>query len=426
MNRVRQLVSGSRRQSSRPVRSDEQSNNNNSDNNIENRTENYDQNYDDQTTVMESDAFPSDSITLNTFVSEDQTIGDLQRQGYVNRAPTFTHYRVLPFVSIVLKKGFFAFPSEESFSVYKNNKRKFDSIDCTQALGIPLYHSVSLNVMKSMFNRKHPITTIYRYIIYDPNSSIIKLPNSAEFVAHLNLESDESERRDLYKIEFCTVHKEVTDSYRRVEHIFTFFRYEQFENQQYSKKTESDTALSSDGEPKVYSYSMFNHTERRNSDTKVGGLNLQWYGTTGFASPFGSSILKLLILDDNMASLCDQRTMEEYDNYRRHNRVRPLGYLPVWAKYSDAGATIIPKKLTLKLATLEIGESDRCNSGDNTDIHQSSVGIYGIPWETEVLTCMAMVLHEYESRKDKRHSSAISRGSLASSGLLLTSGFMVT
>lgn len=388
MNRVRQLVSGQARHQNRNMQSTPSPQD-------QNALQHDEMEHDDLITVIENDQFPSDAVTLNTFTSDANTIGDLARQGFINRCPRFTTVRTLPFVSILLTKGFFCFPSEKSFKIFLDNKRKFDNIDIETGLGIPLYQAISISVMKSMFSKSLPIMKIYKYVIID--SSIETPPESHEFVAQLNKGKEGGMERDLYKYEFCTVYKKVVDHYKRVEHKFVFH----------------DTHVKTQ-EPPVYT--MLNHIERMNSDTKMNDLNLQWYGTTGFASPFGSNNIKLLVLDDNMASLCDQYTMEEYDLYKKAQKTRPLGHLPVWAKYSDDNATILPKRRTLRLANFELGETDNPNITDT----EASGGLFEIPWATEVLTCMSMVLHDYESRKDKRHGSNFINSSSLVSGMLVT------
>lgn len=324
---------------------------------------------DDQETLLENNSGDGndldDTETLNTVASGGDTIGDFQRQGYVNRCPRFTHHRMIPFVLVLLTKGFFCFPSEKSLKTYIGNKRKFDKLDGIEGLGIPLFHAVPLGVVKTIFSPKSPIMKIYKYIVI--NSEKDKPPPEAEEIS-----VDGS--LVLYKYLFCSVLEEVINDIGRVEHKFNF------------------TRLNGD-DPLPQVLTMANMKYWRNTDTTLNGLNLRWYGTSGFASPFGTGNIKLLVLDDNMASLMDQRTVDEYENHDRHNRTRPLGRLPIWAKYSNEGSTVIPKKRTLRMANLQMGE---CQSIAHSD------GIFNIPWETQALTCMCMVLHEYESRKDRR------------------------
>lgn len=327
---------------------------------------------DDQETLLEDD-IGDDTETLNTVASGGDTIGDFQRQGFVNRCPRFTHRRMIPFVLVLLTKGFFSFPSEKSFKTYIENKRKFAKIDGIDGLGIPLFHAVPLGVVKTIFSPKSPIMKIYKYVVI--NSETDKRPPDAEEIS-----VDGS--LVLYKYLFCSVIEEVDNNAGRVEHRFNF------------TKIHEDDPL-----PSVLT--MANMVHWRNTDTSLNGLNLRWYGTSGFASPFGTGNIKLLVLDDNMPSLIDQKTIEEYENYDRNNRTRPLGRLPIWAKYSNEGSTVIPKKRTLRMANLQMGEYQSFAHSD---------GIFNVPWETQALTCMCMVLHEYESRKDRRRTGGVTLG----------------
>ncbi|EJS41992.1 YNL165W [Saccharomyces arboricola H-6] len=328
----------------------------------------------------------TDAATLNTAISEGSTIGDLQRQGFINRAPRFTSERIMPFVSILLQRGFFAFPSEESFQLFLHNKRKLDNIDPKTGLGLPLFHAVSLNLVKSLFsNQNTPVMRVYKYVIID--SRYEKPPPNSEQISQIE------ENVSIYKFEFCTILKimESHDFSSRVEHNFIFHR---------------------NNEPDIH-IPMINYNQRKNADTTVHGLNLRWYGTTSLASPFGSNNINLLVLDDTMASYMDQQTIEEYDSYCRSRPTRPLGYLPVWARYTDDKVSVIPKKRILRVATFYMRETDlfEDESGSTTTTahatyNQTSSNIIDkIPWDSQVLTCMCMLLHEYESRKEKRHTA---------------------
>ncbi|CAI4051469.1 hypothetical protein SUVZ_14G1590 [Saccharomyces uvarum] len=359
-----------------------------------------DGNGDDQSTIFEHEidrpgtAEPTvnegddnaDAATLNTAVSEGSTIGDLQRQGFINRAPRFTSERTMPFISILLQRGFFVFPSEESFQFFLHNKRKLDNIDPKTGLGLPLFHAVSLNLVKSLFsNQNTPVMRIYKYAVID--SQCGKPPLNSELVLEINTNIS------IYKFEFCTILKKL-------------------ESHNFSSRVEHDFIFHINNEPDVH-IPMINYNQRKNADTTVHGLNLRWYGTTSLASPFGSNSINLLVLDDTMATYMNQQTIEEFDSYCRSRPTRPLGYLPVWARYTDDKVSIIPKKRSLRVATLYMQETDSLNDGPNsaTSIpytNESEINsniIDNIPWDSQVLTCMCMLLHEYESRKDKRHTA---------------------
>lgn len=342
--------------------------------------------HDDQTTVFEDDLH-----TLNTLPSETSTIGDFHRLGFVNRCPRFDNERVVPFVSILLGRGFYSFDSEESYKAYLRNKRNLEKVDVATGLGMPMFHAVPSNVVKSMFGSKSvPVMKIYKYIVVrtktqeddcNKDDNILDFaPHEAEVEAVIP-----NSPYSIYRYEFCTIYKDVKTKTGRVEHMFLFNKL--------SGDVKSPLTMEQ--------VSMVNYMQMRNTDTNFRGLNLRWYGSTGFASPFGSNNIKLLVLDDSMPCYMDQRTVSEFEQASRGQRLRPLGYLPIWARYSDDKVTVLPKKRALRVATLDIRE--QINEIESDDPNTS----YRLPWETQVLTCMAMLLHEYESRKDKRHNAVL-------------------
>ncbi|CCH58933.1 hypothetical protein TBLA_0B00900 [Henningerozyma blattae CBS 6284] len=374
---------------------------------------------DDQSTVFD----PNDNLnneplsdtetlnTFNTFLSESDTIGDLQRVGYINHCPKFNSKRSLPFVSILLNKGFYCFSSEVSLKLYlqkkhhhhantsaKKNVNKSNDFDFNNGLDIPLFHGVPINLVKSIFassknSNYMQIMKIYKYKIINFNldTNVDSLRDNTDEVTPFITEEptliSKNNDRQLYKFLFCVIYKQtsVDDSNRIIHHVV-------FNNNK--------------------SYKLVNYRDRKNSDTSLIDpttdveLNLRWFGTTGFSSPFGSNNIKLLVLDKDMPSYINTPDINEFKRKyaSTSHSMRPLGYLPVWARYSDDKATVIPRKRILRLADLDINET----------IPIQDNGINHVPWETQVLACMAMLLHDYESRKDKRHGNGNS-SSLASS-----------
>ena len=321
----------------------------------------------------------SDTETLNTYLSESGTIGDMQRLGYVNRSPQFNSIREIRFVSILLTKGFFAFPSQVSYNTYLQNKRKFDNIDPSTGIGIPLFHAITVNLMKSIFKtpENEPIMKIYKYelcavgevtpkgndvqIVYDgPAYKIIKYLYCTIFRQDGTIQKLTS--KDLYD-----------DQNSKIKHTLQF----------------------KDGK----NIEMFNINGRRDIDTCIDGIPLRWFGFSSFASPFGSNDIKLLVLDDNMPNLM-QRKENDSNSHNDNNTsvIRPLGYLPVWCKYIDVGDSLLPTRRTVHLANLDIKETS--NGIENK-------GIINIPQDTQILTCMCMLLHDYESRKERRHNNNV-------------------
>ncbi|KAL3232433.1 Uncharacterized protein RNJ44_04349 [Nakaseomyces bracarensis] len=416
MDRVRALLGNSRRNTEREVRNEgrnEERNEESNEENIDNEpipllpptfTEEPRHHLeDDQTTMFESD----DMRTLDTLPSESSTIGDFQRLGFVNRCPRFDEERVVPFVSILLGRGFYSFNSEESYKAYLRNKRNLERVDIASGLGIPMFHAVPSSVVKSMFGSKSvPVMRVYKYIVVRTEASdstaaseTTTLPGAildfapSEAILEATIPNSEF---SIYKYEFCTIYKDVISKTGRVEHMFTFNRLT--------------------GDPKaplsMEQIPMVNYVQMRNTDTNYKGLNLRWYGSTGLASPFGSNNIKLLVLDDSMPSYMENKSISEFEQASRGQRLRPLGYLPIWARYSDDKVTVLPKKRAIRVATLDIREE--INEIDPNDPNT----LYKVPWDTQVLTTMAMLLHEYESRKDKRHNAVLG-AQLGTPGMLI-------
>ncbi|CCF56176.1 hypothetical protein KAFR_0A07420 [Kazachstania africana CBS 2517] len=314
----------------------------------------------DQSTVFENlrtigtnNETVSDSETLNTFVSDTDTIGDLERLGYVNRAPAFNSVRKLPFISVLLTRGFFVFPSERSYQHFIKSKRKFNNVDLKTKIGIPLFHAVPSALIKTIFNsnKKDPIMKISKYDVLPVDQSI---PDNVEVVT-------ETETYRVIRFEFCEILKANVNSLDgKIKHELKFFN--------------------------GVTIPMYNFKDKKDIDTIVDDLPLRWFGFSSFASPFGTNDIKLLILDDNTPNYLDNVNLSNDDR-----NVRPLGHLPVWGKYSDDNMSVLPKRRTLRLASFEIQEF-KVNSSEND-----------IPWNTQALTCMCILLHEYESRKERRH-----------------------
>lgn len=414
MNRVFQLVN-SRRRHIRPPNRDEQtsvdmSQNHNSripsvNNTIRDRNQTF---TDDETVVGEYDDYEEEAYvdadddnntmmddsdivsgaTLGTYVSDTSTIGDLVRNGFVNNCPRFYTRRSLPFISFMLNRGFYCFPSELALNNYlqkKRTKRLFSDFNPgNDEPDVPLYHAVSTNLVKSLFSAERKsqwlqIMVIHRFQVLNTtdenfNEKLRELNDNTDetlpFVTEEPSLISENGSYRLYKHIFCVVFREVstTDPNRIVHHF-----------------------VLNNGQDEI----MVSYRNRKNADIQINDLIIRWFGTTGLSSPFGSNNFKLLILDNGMPSFLKHSTLATFDTETRQkkNIMRPLGYLPTWGKYSDDNATKLPKKRIYRLADLVINE---------TSIVMDP-GVNNVPRETQILTCMAMLHHAYESRKDKRH-----------------------
>lgn len=325
----------------------------------------------------------SDTETLNTYLSESSTIGDMQRLGYVNRSPQFDSIRDIRFISILLTKGFFAFPSQLSYNTYLQNKRKFDNVDPLTAIGIPLFHAIPVNVMKSIFKttKSEPIMKIYKYEIFTVDQTVPKQTD-------IQIVYDGPTYK-IIKYLYCTIFREDGIMQRNK----TNKNNAPFKDSYDDQDSKIKHTLRFNNGNKI---EMFNINGRRDIDTCIDGIPLRWFGFSSFASPFGSNDIKLLVLDDNMPNLMENNENDTNSYSNNTSTIRPLGYLPVWSKYTDVDDSLLPTRRTVHLANLEVKETS--NGIENK-------GIMKIPENTQILTCMCMLLHDYESRKERRHNN---------------------
>ncbi|CCK70807.1 uncharacterized protein KNAG_0F01390 [Huiozyma naganishii CBS 8797] len=328
--------------------------------------------HDDQETAFElgDDDDGNGNGDLQTLVSDSVTIGDLQRLGFVNRCPPFHSQRVMPFVSVLLSKGIWAFPSENSLAVYLRNKRQLDKVDYDAGVGVPLFHAVMGNTLKSvlfMNKQQGPVMRVYKYEIV--HTKDVNAYTEGQVV-------HEQGTRALIKFEFCNVFKAHLPNSLRVDHTFTFYNGQ--------------------------SVTMSNYRDKRDIDTRVARIASEvGSGSRGLHSPFGSN-------DYQTASPRRQHAHFPYKQrattitstyYNGTTEETPRG-APRLGKYSDANVSMIPKKRILTLATFKINEFAPSNGDGASD------GILNIHWDTQVLTCMCLLLHEYESRKERRHANS--------------------
>lgn len=319
-----------------------------------------------------------------TFISESQTIGDLQTRGYVNRCPNFNSIRTIPLVSILLTRGFFAFSSEVSYTAFLSNKRKLDETSLLNngGIGVPLFHAVVSNVIKSLLGsskqKAEPVMKIFKYQIVDNGINLSDFPN-------FEILSQDNDVK-LIKFEFCQISKQIDHfNSSKVIHTLTFYSGKEVK--------------------------MVNFSEKRDIDTNVDDLPLRWFGFSGFASPFGSNDIKLLVLDDHMPTFMNENNGSISNTVNgTHISNRSLGAMPIWGRFSDATTSMLPTKRTVKLAEFKIKEvANQGNSSSpladiNTDTSLQD-GITQVPESTQILTCMCMMLNEYESRKERRHKN---------------------
>lgn len=274
----------------------------------------------------------------------------------------FTRERNMPFVSVILSRGFYCFPTEQSYERYLANSRKFDNLD-GDGLGVPLFQVLDFSAIQILADKKLPDYRFYKYVLR-------KSGDPPPYQQHELISTDGNKR--LYKLLFCEAFRSRL-GLTKLEYRFTLYTDEG-----------------------IFTTVMIRCTQTRSIDTHFGGCNLRWKTSEPFLSPIFSRNFKLQILDDNMPSLLD----DDDTRRRKNGPVRKSSQLPLWARYFADTATVIPKKRTQKLANLVIGETEE-------ETNPASYGLGYIPWATQVLACTCMVLHhlEDERRQRKRRSN---------------------
>ncbi|KAH3901456.1 uncharacterized protein SCODWIG_02034 [Saccharomycodes ludwigii] len=316
--------------------------------------------YSDATLVNENDSIvqqqplaDNDRPELYRTLSETPTI--------VPNVPSSSQpikIRALPFVTLLMKQGLFCFTSEASLQKYKNNKRNLELFEIDpltkELVGCPIFQCVSISILKGIWSKSPYIMKIYKYI-----TSEEKLHETSEtkhelvgFNAELNLY--------LFRIEYCSVSQDssTNKSGHSISRTLHFHR------------PDPNTGH-------LYTATLINKLLHRYTDVKISykpNLYLRWYGTSGFASVFGSLNFKLAIV-----------------NQEGNARVG------TWASFSDTNATILRPKRIMKEGILLVGEPEQ-----DTNIRNSDAGTSELSKNTEVVCCMCLVIFEFESRKETR------------------------
>lgn len=315
----------------------------------------------EQTTLLTAD------ILDNATWSDNATLNDSHTARCVNRAPRFLSTRTLPFISVLWVRGFLCFPSLQSWEIFFDNNRKFTTRSLINGMGVPLLHAVPTNVIRSLWSLKRNVSekvmTFFRYKIVDTKDDLLQYPQYEILLRN--------ETHILIKFEFGHVFKK-TASANKTIHDLNFYNGE--------------------------NYQMCNINNKLHIDTTIDSLNLKWFGFSGFATPFGSNDIKCFILDDDYPTYMNDDSAPSANNNRR-GATRSLGSMPLWATYNDDNISRIPKKRTNRLANFTVNEINIPDSNDQ--------GIVNVPWNTQVLTCMCMLFHEYESRKERRHNNRV-------------------
>ncbi|CCH45925.1 hypothetical protein BN7_5512 [Wickerhamomyces ciferrii] len=269
----------------------------------------------------------------------------------------FNEIRTMPVVSGIFQKGTFVFPSEESLNLYKSQSRNVDIELRKQGLGIPLLQICS--PMLSAFKKNSPTLVIYKF---KPPSSL----NS----------SNGLDPNDNPKFEFCKIYFKYLKM-KIAKYVFQFMPNGQIND------PENETIV------------MYISSATPYADVVYRNTRLRWIGTTNMSSTFGSGFFKLIKLNDDSPSLTDNTDEVFADptdpllTSRDPNATQ--SQLPPLARFSDRESSTMPIKRTIRHGDVKMVEV--LNNGDRNSI-------LDVPYCSLVITCLALVLRDQESKKN--------------------------
>ncbi|CEP60987.1 uncharacterized protein LALA0_S02e04214g [Lachancea lanzarotensis] len=292
-----------------------------------------------------------------------------------NKCPHFEDQRDVPFVSVVMGNGLFAFPSDDALKAFRLNHRRLDTVSDEEALGFPFLHATRPGFLKSMTSHSAPVMKIQRYAVVDigvdteVEDHYCENEHCRQVAASGNLR--------VFCLDFCQVFQHMDSTTSQVEYRFVF-------------------SIDNKSDHNRFTVRLSAHVMQRNCDAIMDGIRLRWHGTSGLSFLTGTGEFQLRVLDDDMPSFADYATESEYNKACTHaHPLRTVSQLPVWGSYSDKRRSIVPKKRTFHRADFHIQEKALCGKG-----------LRNIPRDTLVLTSMCLFLHEIECSKDKRSSTS--------------------
>lgn len=290
----------------------------------------------------------------NTYTSKAETFVDLVLGHSFSE---FNEVRTMPIVSLIFQKGVYLFPSEQSLNLYKEQNRNVDLEIRKKGLGIPILQITS--PMLSSFKKNSPNLVIYKF----------KAPSTT----CSNIGPDATENP---KVEFCRV----------------YFKYLK---EKIAKYTFQFMPNGSSNDPENETITMYVNSVTPYADVCFKNTRLRWVGTTSMSSTFGSGFFKLLKLGDDSPSLTDnldENFQDPTDPYlTSRDTWASTSPLPPLARYSDKESSSMPKKRLLRHGDVKLIEVFH-NADKNS--------ILDVPYCSLIISCMALVLRDQETRKN--------------------------
>ncbi|QLG74437.1 hypothetical protein HG535_0G03200 [Zygotorulaspora mrakii] len=266
----------------------------------------------------------------------------------------YNRERCLPISQIFGHRGFFLFPSENSYDIFKNTKFNYGLLE-PGGVGIPLFHIRKCYHLMS-FSGRSPVFIIYKNIILHEKENV-------PFAKYNVIRKENG--LVLYEVPYCEIYRRMGLLNKEYNLVFSF-----------------------DGIT-TRQLLMIRRSYNRDLFTNINDTNLRWHVSY---SPLKSDQFRLAILEDGAPSLLDdsetrrRKKSSDSSSGKRENRVI--------AHFTRRHKDYLPKIIS-KESNLIIGEwSD-----------SPSYGISSIPWDTQALSCQALLIHYLEDEEEKRGSN---------------------
>ncbi|KOG98124.1 uncharacterized protein DI49_3167 [Saccharomyces eubayanus] len=261
----------------------------------------------------------------------------------------FNRERNLPIATIFGKRGFFVFPSVQSYDMFKRTNFNLSVLDA-DGVGVPLFHIVQNYNIIGQIVGKSPNFTIFKYVLQRAQDP--PLYTKSKVIC-------EDKAFRLCKIPFCEIYSQLS---------FRDTKYEFF----YPSRSQS-----------VNNYQMVRQNNFRDLDVCLNGMNFCWHVKVL------SDHYRLMYLDENTPS--DSQTNKQKQTQRKI--VSPDF---VVGHYKRDFSNILPRSVA-KSSNLIIGENSRADC----------LGISSVPELTEMLACQGALVEYLEHirrRKDDKNN----------------------
>ncbi|SCV01028.1 LAMI_0G08878g1_1 [Lachancea mirantina] len=271
----------------------------------------------------------------------------------------FSRERTMILASLFASRKLMCFPTPHSYERFLNNKRKIDIPANLEdgGLGIPLFE-FKYDFFNVPFSSA-PKFEIYKYTVIEKGQDYL-IPADAKVICV-------SGGKQLIKSLFCEIWDK-TFKGLRTGYEFVF--------------------QSQDGPQQ---FIMLKHHMRENFESTIGDWHVNW------CSGFDSTHMDLVVLDPDMPFLFDDKETAAKKKALEKTQKKGMDDLPLWARFRFVSPGILPK-LTTKQATLTIGEID-------LETNPTEFGLAAIPWYSQIIACMSLLLAYRVERRRKRNNS---------------------